>query len=255
MSTAIGYIQVTKREMVQGTTSLSAQRQQLADYCRQAGLILDPRLSQDIGVSSQTPLSRRPDGACLLRRLAWQRRTGGPIRHIVVTRLTRLFGQAQEALPYLQAWDETGISLHLVQMGHGESLVTDSPKGRLLPWLLEEVLAWQHDRWADMAWEKKAAQQVYGPTPYGFVRQGNHLVANADEQAILTRIQHWQTDGWSLRRIAETLNEAEVPSKRGGRWYASTVRALLAAAHPCRAGAQARGGFCQFLDRPPEPMT
>jgi site-specific DNA recombinase len=228
MSTAIGYIRVTKREQVQGTTSLSAQRQQLADYCRQAGLILDPKLCQDMGVSGQTLLSRRPGGACLLRRLAWQRRTGGPIRHIVVTRLTRLFGQAQEALPYLRAWDETGIILHLVQMGQGESLVTNSPKGRLLHSLLEEVLAWQYERRADMAWEKKAARQVYGPTPYGFARQGNHLVSNADEQAILARIQRWQAEGWSLHHVADTLNEAKVPSKRGGRWYASTVRALLA---------------------------
>jgi len=241
MSTAIGYIQVTKRELVQGTTSLSAQRQQLMDYCRQVGLILDPKLCQDIGVSGQTPLSRRPGGACLLRRLAWQRRTGGPIRHIVVTRLTRLFSQAQEALPYLQAWDKTGISLHLVQMGHGESLVTNSPRGHLLPALLEEILAWQYDRRADMAWEKKAARQVYGPTPYGFVRRGDRLIANPDEQAILARIQHWHAEGWSLHRIADTLNEAGVPSKRGGRWYASTVRALLAAAYPHRAGAQASG--------------
>jgi DNA invertase Pin-like site-specific DNA recombinase len=241
MSTAIGYIQVTKRELVQGTTSLSAQRQQLMDYCRQAGLILDTRLCQDMGVSGQTPLSRRPGGACLLRRLAWQRRTGGPIRHVVVTRLTRLFGQPQEALIYLRAWDEIGISLHLVRMGQGESLVTNSPKGRLLPSLLEEILAWQYDRRADMAWDKKAARQVYGPTPYGFVRQGHRLVSNADEQAILARIQRWHAEGWSLHRIADTLNEAGVPSKRGGRWYPSTVRALLAAAHPHRAGAQASG--------------
>jgi hypothetical protein len=53
------------------------------------------------------------------------------------------------------------------------------------------------------------------------------LVSNADEQAILARIQRWQGEGWSLHRIADTLNKAEVPSKRGGRWYASTVRALL----------------------------
>jgi hypothetical protein len=241
MSNAIGYIQVTKRELVQGTTNLSAQRQQLVDYCLQAGLMLDPRLCQDIGVSDLTPLSRRSGGARLLRRLAWQGRTGGPIRHVVVTRLIRLFGQPREALIYLQAWDETGISLHRVQIGHGESLVTNSPKGRLLHALLAEVLAWQYDRRADLAWEKKAVQQVYGPTPYGFVRQGHRLVANAGEQAVLARMQRWQADGWSLRHIAETLNEAEVPSKRGGRWHASTVRVLLAAAHPCRAGAQARG--------------
>lgn len=241
ISTAIGYIQVSKREQVQGTTRLSAQRQQLVDYCRQAGLILDPRLCQDMGMSGHIPLSRRPGGAYLLRRLAWQRRTGGPIRHIVVTRLTRLFSQAQEALPYLRAWDETGIILHIVQMGHGESLVTDSPKGRLLRSLLEEVLAWQYDRRADMAWEKKAARQVYGPTPYGFTRQGNRLVSNIDEQTTLARIQRWQAEGWRLRQIAAALNEAGVPSKRGGRWYASTVRALLAAAHPRRASAQSRG--------------
>jgi site-specific DNA recombinase len=227
VSTAIGYIGVTMREQAQGAASLSAQHQQLEHYCRQAGLILDTRLCQDVGVSANTPLSRRPGGARLLRRLAWQRRTGGPIRHVVVTRLARLFCHAQEALAYLQAWDNTGITLHLVQVGHRESLVTGSPKGRVLHSLLEEVLAWQYDRRADMAWGKKAARLVYGPTPYGFARQGNRLVSNADEQAILARIHRWQAEGWSLHRIADTLNKMGVPSKRGGQWYASTVRALL----------------------------
>jgi site-specific DNA recombinase len=231
-STAIGYIRVTVREQAQSAASLLAQRQQLEDYCHQARLVLDTRLCEDLGVSGHIPLSRRPGGDQLLRRLAWQRRTGGPIRHVVVMRLAHLFCNVQEALAYLQEWDNAGITLHLVHVGAGDSLETGSPKGRVLLPLLADLHAWQHEQRADIAWEKKAAQQVYGPTPYGFVRQGNRLIRKDDEQETLAQIRCWQADGWSFGRIAEALNQAGVPSKKGRRWHRSTVRGLLTAPYP-----------------------
>jgi hypothetical protein len=150
----------------------------------------------------------------------------------VVTRLASLFGHAQEALTYLQAWDDSGTALHLVRVGHGESLQTSSPKGRVLHSMLEECLAWQHEQRVDLAWEKKAAPQVYGPARYGFARQGTHLVPKADEQATLAQMRRWQADRWSLRRIVTAPNQAGVPSKQRRRGHPSTVRGLLVAPYP-----------------------
>ena len=40
-------------------------------------------------------------------------------------------------------------------------------------------------------------------------------------------VRTWRAQGWSLRRIAEELNRRRIPSKKGGRWHASTVRYIL----------------------------
>jgi len=74
---------------------------------------------------------------------------------------------------------------------------------------------------------KKGTRQAYSPTPYGFDRQGNGLVANAAEQAVVAEVRQWHQQGASLRDIAARLTAARVPTKQGGKWHACTVRYLL----------------------------
>jgi site-specific DNA recombinase len=74
---------------------------------------------------------------------------------------------------------------------------------------------------------KKGKRQVYSPTPFGFDREGDGLVKNTREQTIILAVQQWHREGISLHEIAARLTAAGVPTKRGGRWYAGTVRYLL----------------------------
>lgn len=67
----------------------------------------------------------------------------------------------------------------------------------------------------------------YSPIPYGFERVGNKLVASEMEQKVLEKILIMKGQGMSLRAIASKLNEKRIPAKRGGIWYASTVRSIL----------------------------
>ncbi|MDQ3162104.1 MAG: recombinase family protein [Actinomycetota bacterium] len=47
-------------------------------------------------------------------------------------------------------------------------------------------------------------------------------------EAVRREIGELRSSGMSLRRIAEKLNERQVPTAQGGvRWHASTVRAVL----------------------------
>lgn len=63
--------------------------------------------------------------------------------------------------------------------------------------------------------------------PYGYDRDGNALVANPLEQVIIERIKEMDRAGVPMMRIAEALNGEGVPTKKGGKWYASTVKAIL----------------------------
>ena len=92
----------------------------------------------------------------------------------------------------------------------------------------------------DAANAKRARGQliVSGYAPYGFRwadvagengRSHKDLRPDPDEVAVITRMLGWVVDdGLSLRQIAERLNEAEVPTAKGGtHWRPNAVSSIL----------------------------
>ena len=66
--------------------------------------------------------------------------------------------------------------------------------------------------------------------PYGYRQQGSGLVIDAEDAVVVVRIFQEFTRAYiraGLTEIAEGLNVDEVPTQRGGRWFASTVRYIL----------------------------
>jgi site-specific DNA recombinase len=74
---------------------------------------------------------------------------------------------------------------------------------------------------------QRAQGRGYARTPYGFDRAGELLRPNPAEQAVIAQVRRWHATGLSLHGIARELTRRQVPTKRGGRWYAATVRYLL----------------------------
>ena len=74
---------------------------------------------------------------------------------------------------------------------------------------------------------KKKQGKVYAREPLGYVTKGEMLEADAGELRTVKKIQTWSRKGWSMNKIARHLNRKEIPTKRGGSWYASTVRYIL----------------------------
>jgi DNA invertase Pin-like site-specific DNA recombinase len=60
-------------------------------------------------------------------------------------------------------------------------------------------------------------------------REGVHLGRKADPAFLdnYRRVMTMHSAGQSLNSIAATLNAENLPTARGGKWYASTVRAML----------------------------
>ncbi len=76
---------------------------------------------------------------------------------------------------------------------------------------------------------KKANGERVGTVPYGFdlANDGVQLVPNADEQKAVKRIREMRDMGLSLRKIADRLNEYQIPTKRGGAWVHTSVKSVL----------------------------
>ena len=70
---------------------------------------------------------------------------------------------------------------------------------------------------------------IGGEVPFGKQVVGGEFTDDSVELAIAAYIHDLADKGLSLRGISDTLNTEGIVSKRGGRWYASTVSRVLAA--------------------------
>jgi DNA invertase Pin-like site-specific DNA recombinase len=200
------------------------QEERIRAYCTMTGLELVEIVSEE-GVSAAKPLADRPGGAHL-GAIIRDQRTG----HVVTLKLDRLFRDAADALTRIREWDKSDIALHLVDMG-GAAINTKTPMGRMMITILAGFAEWERnviaERTAAVLGHKKAHREAYSPTPLGFRREGNQLLEDADELATVARIQQLRAAGWSFHKIAAQLNADSVPTKKGGRFHASTVRYIL----------------------------
>ena len=216
---AIAYARVSTEEQVQQGVSLAAQEDRLRAYCASASLQLVEVIREE-GVSGSIPLFKRPAGS----RLAGFKRNG--VRNVVAVKLDRLFRNAADALVQTEQWDRTGIALHLVDMG-GQALNTASAMGRFFLSMTASFAELERnmisERTAMALHHKRDHREVYGGIPLGFKRVEDRLEEDAKEMVVVRRIIKERGLGRSLREIAGDLNREMVPTKSGGKWYASTV--------------------------------
>ncbi|MBA7491885.1 hypothetical protein ES702_02433 [subsurface metagenome] len=66
-----------------------------------------------------------------------------------------------------------------------------------------------------------------GSPPLGFIAEDKKLLQIDEEFKIVSYVKKLKRKRLSLRQIANRLNEQEIPTKRGGSWYAGTVKYIL----------------------------
>lgn len=221
---AVGYIRVSTLEQATEGVSLAAQEERIRAYCVMSGLDL-VSIIRDEGVSASKELATRPGGIELLKQVSSK-----GVKNIVTLKLDRLFRDAADCLNQTRAWDAAGISLHLIDMG-GTAINTGTAMGRFFITMAAGFAELERNMIAERTSaalaHKKAHREAYSPTPLGYDRQGNELIVNEQEQEIISKIKAWRESGLPLREIANKLNSAGVPTKKGGKWYASTINSIL----------------------------
>lgn len=217
----VGYVRVSTEEQATEGVSLEAQEARIQAYCVANDLEL-VRVYKDEGVSAGTPLEKRPQGAAMLDALR-----GGEARHVVAVKLDRLFRNALDCLRNVDKWDKAGISIHLLDLSVNTSTAAGKAFLQMAAAFAEMERNLVRERTESALSHKKANLHVYNHVPYGYDRQGDKLVPNPAEQDVIECIKTMDKNGVPMLRIAEALNNDGVPTKRGGRWYASTVRNIL----------------------------
>src|SRR5215472_4095837 len=215
MEKALAYVRVSTTDQAREGVSLDVQEERVRAYCEMSGLSLVNIVRED-GISAAKALASRPGGQEIVAAVAGKR-----IRHVVSLKLDRLFRDAVDALNQTRAWDRAGIALHLVDMG-GQTLNTATAMGRMFLTMTAAFAELERNLIAERTQAallfKKSRHQVYGAVPYGYSRYGDALKVIEMEFDVVRRIQDWHARGWPLRKIADTLNERKVGTKRRRQW-------------------------------------
>jgi site-specific DNA recombinase len=223
-SRALGYCRCSTAEQANEGMSLEVQRSKILAYCSLNDMELADTII-DAGISGKS-LSR-PGIQEVLERLR-----SGEANAIVVLKLDRLSRSTRDVLQLTQMVQDNDWQLHSI----GEKLDSSSASGRftitILSVLAQMELELVGERTSQALQHKKSNGETLGTTPMGFTSSTNGdglriLVPNETEQSVLKKISSLRESGSNYSEIARNLNKDGIPTKRGGRWYPSTVRYLL----------------------------
>lgn len=215
----IGYVRVSTDEQAEKGLSLEAQEEKIKAYCK----VKDWEL---IGiVRDEGASAKNLDREGIKKILNMIERN--EIDILIVFKLDRLTRSVKDLNFLLELFEKKNISL----VSLSENFDTTTATGRLMLNLLASVSQWEREvigeRTKAVMRYLKENQKVYSRPVYGYDIVGDRLIPNPKEQRIIKLMKELREQGFSYREIAEYLEEEGIPTKRGGRWKANTVRKIL----------------------------
>lgn len=224
---AVGYVRMSKEEQ---TLSPAVQRHAMAQWCEARGVRL-VATCDDLDTCSVTPLEDRPG---LLAALDAVRDNGAGL--LLVAKRDRLSRDPILTAMVERLAERSGARLVSVA---GEGTDADGPSDLLMRRIVDAFAEYERAlircRTRDALAQLKRDGARLGGEALGWRRAddtdaaGRRVVEDVQtEAATVRRILDLRAEGLTLRDIAARLTADGCQTKRGGAWYASTVRAVLA---------------------------
>jgi DNA invertase Pin-like site-specific DNA recombinase len=203
----LGYVRVSTSEQASKGAGLEAQRRAILAECARRGWHLVETI-EDAGYSARD--LRRPGIQEALRALE-----RGEASALVVAKLDRL---SRSMLDFSKLMAKA-TSEHWALVALDVAVDTSTPSGEAMANMLATFSQFERRLIAQRTKEALAVKKAEG------VRLGRPPTM---PDAVVRRIQRQRARGDTLRKIANDLNEAGVPTAQGGaQWYAATVRHVL----------------------------
>jgi site-specific DNA recombinase len=218
MLKAIGYIRVSTSEQATEGVSLDAQRTKIAAWAIANDYEL-VGVYEDAGITG-TSLDKRPG----LKEAIAQTGKGMALVAYSISRIARSTRDMLQIADQIQSKGADVVSLT-------EKIDTTTAAGKMVFRMLAVLSEFERDviaeRTSGALAHKKAKKEVYSPVPLGFEACDGHLLPSAAEAEVIAKIRVMRSDGCSLRHIATRLNEEGIAGKKGGKFHASTIKAVL----------------------------
>ncbi len=218
---AFGYARVSTSEQGEDGVSLDNQRERIAAWCVASGLALDRVFVETI---SGARADNRPELQAALSAVC---RAKGVL---VVHSLSRLARSVRDTLDIAERLERSGADLASLS----ERIDTSSAVGKMIFRLLSTLNEFERDQLAErtesaMAHLRRTGRRISRHLPFGYdlAPDGQNLVPNGQEQAVLARIYGQRASGTTFARIAGELAADGIPTKGGRKWHPATVRQIL----------------------------
>jgi len=217
---AIGYACLNTMSQQPKNFGLEEQEQIISQYAAQNGLVL-------VGIEKETTESSNTQNQPKLRQLM-EESGNGQYEVLVVARLDRLTRNIRQLSTIVNSVC-LGNGIKLVSVEEGLDSRTES--GRMALGIIDIVTKWDTKRISDRTREiiarKRAKGERVGHAPFGYTYKNKKLVAVETELKTVQLIRDQREKGQSYHKIAKFLNDHKIVSKRGGIWYAETVKTVF----------------------------
>lgn len=219
MTVAI-YVRVSTEEQVKEGFSISAQREKLKAFCKVHDW-KEYKFYVDEGISAKD--TNRTQLQLMLDHIK-----KGMIKTVLVYRLDRLTRSVLDLYQLLDIFEENNCKFKSAT----EVYDTTTAMGRMFITLVAAMAQWERENLGErvrMGQIEKARQGRYSAkAPFGFNKDENDkLIINNDEkQVILTMIEKIQ-QGYSIRQLANYLDNSGIPPIRGYQWHMTSILTIL----------------------------
>ncbi len=214
---AIGYCRVSSKKQVEDGGSLEGQREAIIREAVLGGFdLLD--VYADEGVSGGKGERSRPGLSAALDSIR-----SGRAEALIVKHADRLSRDTDYAGHLRTVVKEAGAKLIVIEE------VKNDPIRRAVDKMLAELERIRGSQ-RMKAWnaERRVKGLTAGPAPYGFEKgPDGRLVPDEARRTAVDRILRLRRKGRTLRAIADSMNAANVPAPRAGRWNAQSVLLIL----------------------------
>ena len=217
---ACGYIRVSTERQANKGVSLEAQEGKIRAWCTASGCTL-AGLHVDAGLSGGK-MDNRP---ALQAALAAVTRARGVLVVYSLSRLARSTRDTIQIAEQLEKADADLVSL-------SEKIDTTNAAGRMIFRMLAVFAEFTRDQTAEqtrgaLAHLRMMGKRISRHIPYGYSLSGHDLTQVESEQAVIADMARMRGEGYCYGRIAASLTERGVASKRGGVWTPATVSRIL----------------------------
>ena len=217
---AIGYIRVSTDEQAREGVSLEAQEDKIRKYADLHNLNL-------IGVIKDEGKSGKDLNREGIQKVISLCREG-EINHLIVYKMDRLTRRTLDLLTLVEeVFKPNKVRFHSIT----ERVDTSTAQGKFFLTIIGAMAQMERDLISERtrgALRYKISQgENVGSPPLGFAAEDKKLFQVNEELEVVKYIKRLKRKRLSLRQIVNRLNEQGIPTKRGGSWYAGTVRYIL----------------------------
>lgn len=217
------YIRVSTEKQADEGFSLDAQKSRLQAYCEaQQWYVCPGCIYVDAGISGTSTSGRESFNAMM------QAAKAGEIKRVVAIKLDRIARNTKDFLAIVDQLQGYGCDLVLMK----ESFDTSTPQGKFALTMFAAIAELEASTITERVMSgksEKAAQGGYNGAqcPLGYSYQDGKFEIDQKAAVTVRDIFGSFINGQSMASIAAALNDGNVATVRGGKWYTATVKYIL----------------------------